>query len=72
MFMKFNQWIATVNYPVSITLDMIVDYGIDKETFLSMDRDKQKEILLDVAEYYFEVSSIHPVIGEITSLLNDY
>jgi hypothetical protein len=70
--MNSNQWIATISYPVSITVGMIEQHNIPIKTFLSMNRDAQREVLLEIAEYYFSNSSIKPYIQDRSSLLNNY
>ena len=68
---KNNQWIARVVYPVDITKEMIELYT-NFENFVAMDKTDRDSLLRDIADDYFETSSLAPFVSQTTTLLNNY
>ena len=68
---KNNQWIARVVYPVDITKEMIELYT-NFENFVAMDKTDRDSLLRDIADDYFETSSITPFVSQTTTLINNY
>lgn len=68
---KNNQWIARVVYPIDITKEMIESYFAFEE-FIAMDKLERDSVLLDIAENFWETSSITSYVLQTTTLLNNY
>ena len=68
-----NNFYCTVAYPVSVTLDSILQIkGITKKQFQNYTEDEKRDAVFDVADYLLDSGSVSPVIIDcVESQLND-
>ena len=71
--MKQDKFYCTVIYPITITKQGLLTFGeLTEEQYNGLTEDSKQELILSLADYYLQSSSVKPLITEcIEEELND-